>query len=352
METGFRGTFVISWAQTEIDGLRNAPRDALVVGAVWAWRDDLICVDGPSDLLRLERPGDAAKLRRGAAKISKKLIGARPNDEDGAPAFDDPSLAADFVLTDGSRSYPVSLVETGYGGKPILVFKDTVPPRARNLWIVQVSAEAVGAPRVPVAAQGVVCFTPGTRIAVPNGVQLVEELRTGDLVATRDNGPQEILWIGQRRMSGARLFAMPALRPIRFNPGALGIDRPDDTLLVSPDHRMLVQTPAVRELFDTPEVLVAARDLVDGRTVTVDRSVREVRYIHLMLENHQVLWANNVASESFHPARANLDLLSDADRSYLDGVTDDILNDPDAYGALARRTLSVGETAILLHEAA
>lgn len=47
------------------------------------------------------------------------------------------------------------------------------------------------------------CFTPGTRIATPRGECAVEALRVGDRVITRDNGLQEIRWIGQRTLSGA-----------------------------------------------------------------------------------------------------------------------------------------------------
>jgi hypothetical protein len=100
---------------------------------------------------------------------------------------------------------------------------------------------------------------------------------------TRDNGPQEVLWMGSRRITGARMFVMPELRPIRFRPGALGIDRPDQELLVSPEHRMLVKGAAAQALFNTPEVLVPARDLVNDRTVFTDLKVREVTYVHLLL---------------------------------------------------------------------
>ena len=68
MKTGFRGTFVISWSQTDIDGLEAAPLDALQVGAAWSWRGEAVQVDGPNDVLRLEGAEEVANLRRHAAR--------------------------------------------------------------------------------------------------------------------------------------------------------------------------------------------------------------------------------------------------------------------------------------------
>lgn len=59
----------------------------------------------------------------------------------------------------------------------------------------------------------IVCFTRGTMIACPEGLRAVEDLKPGDLVITRDHGPQPIRWIGGRRFDGATLAAMPKLRP-------------------------------------------------------------------------------------------------------------------------------------------
>ena len=69
----------------------------------------------------------------------------------------------------------------------------------------------------------------------------MQDLREGDMVQTKDNGAQEIVLKCARRMTGARMFAMPHLRPIRIRMGALGVERPDEELLVSPSHRMLIQ---------------------------------------------------------------------------------------------------------------
>lgn len=180
----------------------------------------------------------------------------------------------------------------------------------------------------------------------------VETLREGDYVQTKDNGAQQIQWIGARRMTGARLFAMPYLRPVRLRMGSLGIQKPDQELLVSPEHRMLVKGAVARALFNTPEVLVSAKDLVNNDTIVFDHAVREVTYIHLLLPSHQVLWANGVETESFHPASAALSTLDRNDRARLLELNPMLRYEPHAYGAFARRNLSRSEAAILMHEAA
>jgi len=178
----------------------------------------------------------------------------------------------------------------------------------------------------------------------------IQDLNEGDRVLTKDNGVQEIQWVGARRMSGARLFAMPDLRPVRFSAGSLG-DVPDEELLVSPQHRILLKGDAARDLFNTPEVLVAAKDLVNGKNIRVDHNVREVTYIHLLFDRHQIVWANGVETESFHPASAALSTLDVADRARLLHAHPELEHDPNTYGSFARRNLSASEAAILNHAA-
>ena len=150
---------------------------------------------------------------------------------------------------------------------------------------------------------------------------------------------------------GARLFAMPRLRPIRVGASALGIGRPDAALLVSPEHRVLVKGDVARALFNTPEVLVMARDLVNNDTVAVDLASREVTYIHVLLEQHEIVWANGVETESFHPASAALSTLGEVDRARLLAAHPELEFDPHTYGRFARRSLSPSEAAILTHAA-
>lgn len=100
------------------------------------------------------------------------------------------------------------------------------------------------------------CFVAGARIAVPGGEPPVETLCPGDLVLTRDHGPQPIRWAGARRVA-----ALGPLAPVRIAAGTLGAHR---TLLVSPQHRILLRGAALELMFGLPEALAAAKDLVDG----------------------------------------------------------------------------------------
>ncbi|KUF10184.1 Hint domain-containing protein [Pseudoponticoccus marisrubri] len=354
MGTGYRGTFVISWSQTEIDGFQAAPPSSLTVGAAWSWRGEPVRVDGPSSILQLDQSDGETNIRKRAARMVRRLVGAAIEEKTRLEdvEIDHPLADCSFVVTDGTQSYTVTLIEVGTGAPPLLMFLDEMPPRERDLWVVHHALDPWRRSDPVEQASGVICFTPGTRILTATGEVPIEALREGDLVQTKDNGLQEVCWTGSRRMTGARLFAMPKLRPIRIRAGAFGIGEPGEEIIVSPEHRMLLKGVVARALFNTPEVLVAARDLVNGRSVTLDTQSREVTYHHLLLPRHEVLFANGLETESFHPANTAPSALDDADRARLARLMPQIFENPHIYGSYARRNLSSSEAAILLHEAA
>ena len=354
MGTGYRGTFVISWSQTNVDGLHAAPAASLTVGAAWSWHGEAVRVDGPNSLLLLDRADDDAYLRKRAARMVRRLVGAALTGvkDPSEIEVDHPLTDQCFVVTNGVKSFTVTMIEVGADSPPLLMFIDDVPPENTELWIVHHTLDLTAVDPQAQLGSGVICFTKGTRIRVADGTVPVEDLREGDLVQTKDNGLQEICWIGSRRMTGARLFALPKLRPIRIRAGAFGGERPDEELMVSPQHRILFRGASARALFNTEEVLVAASDLVNGHSVLADTKVKEVTYIHLMLPRHEVLFANGVESESFHPGETQLGTLDPTDRARLAHLLPFVETNPMGYGATARRNLTASEAAILLHDAA
>lgn len=351
--TGARGTFVIPWSQTEIDGLRGAPTSAIEVGATWRWSGQSVRIDGPDDVIALGSAEEMDELHARAARAARRLFGQSlpPARAQMGSGFEDALLGHSFAVTDGRTSYSVTLVEVPEASRPLLMFPAGLPPRDAELWIARGIEAEHFLNRITDGPTGVICFTPGTMLRTPEGDKPVEMLGEGDAIDTKDGGPQEIVWIGQRRMTGARLYAMPELRPVRIRSGALGNDDPRGDLIVSPRHRVLVQGPVAQALFNSDEVLVAAEDLVNDRSIARDFSLREVTYVHLLLPRHHVVWANGVETESFHPASTDLGTIDPAQRARLAQIIPGIEADPHCYGASARRELSKSEAAILCHEA-
>ena len=348
MKTGFRGTFVISWSQTLIDGYDTTDAVSLGVGSTWRWTGQVVQVDGHGGLLRLEDAAGSGNMRRRAARTVRKLVGAVQENTTDVDAVDvqEPLAEQSFAVTDGRRAYVVTVIDVP-GARPLAMFLDDIPPRDQDLWVVEHAlTEEPGSAQ---AGQGqMICFTPGTRLKVATGEVDVTRLRPGDLVQTKDNGLQEVLWTGQRRITGARLHVMPDLAPVRIRAEALGSGRPDQELVVSPEHRMLVKGAIARDLFNTEEVFVGARDLVNGDGIIHDKMVRSVTYVHILFERHEVVWANGLETESFHPALAALD---DAQRESMAAAMPNAVGPDAEYSDYARRVLSPSEAAILKHVA-
>ncbi len=164
------------------------------------------------------------------------------------------------------------------------------------------------------------CFTPGTKIATPDGPRLVEEIAVGDLVLTRDAGPQPVVWIGNVHVDAARLEEEPAFRPIRLKKDALGIGRPNRDMHLSPQHRVLLTDWRAELLFGDRQVLAAAAHLVDGHDILPDPEVGEITYIHLFCDSHQILFADGLEAESFRPGPAALAGIDPAARAELLGL--------------------------------
>lgn len=191
------------------------------------------------------------------------------------------------------------------------------------------------------------CFTPGTLIATPQGERLVEDLEVGDRVITRDNGIQEIKWVGRKDLTGFDLARKPHFKPILIQQGALGNNLPEHDMLVSPNHRVLVANDKTALYFEEREVLVAAKHLT-GLDGVDEVEANGVAYIHVMFEGHEVILSNGAWTESFQPGDYSLKGIGNAQRQEILELFPELEHAEGlkAY-ASARRSLKKHEAALL-----
>lgn len=177
------------------------------------------------------------------------------------------------------------------------------------------------------------CFTPGTQIATDQGERPVEDIVPGMRIVTRDNGLQEVRWTGTKRFDWLDLRGNPHLRPVLIRAGALGDHGPEQDMLVSPNHRILVTNDRTSLHFDEHEVLVAAKHLIDNRGISEVEALG-VTYHHFLFEGHEAVLANGCWSESFQPGDFSLGAIGNAQRSEILELFPD-LKSPEGIEAFA-----------------
>jgi autotransporter passenger strand-loop-strand repeat protein len=131
------------------------------------------------------------------------------------------------------------------------------------------------------------CFAEGSRILTPAGEVEVERLNVGDRVITEAGEDAPIIWIGRRTILLAEHPEPATAQPIRIAAHSFGHGLPVRDLLLSPDHAVLCEG-----------VLVPAKALVNGANITQLKR-RRVTYYHVELAAHSIIFAENLAVESF-----------------------------------------------------
>ena len=191
------------------------------------------------------------------------------------------------------------------------------------------------------------CFTPGTLIATPKGERRVEDLVVGDRVITRDNGIQEIRWVGAREMTGQELAHKAHLLPVLIRQGALGNNLPERDMLVSPNHRVLVANDKTALYFEEREVLVAAKHLTGLEGVDIVET-SGTTYIHVMFDQHEVILSDGTWTESFQPGDMSLAGVGNAQRNEILELFPELATREGVDGYVAaRRTLKKHEAKLL-----
>lgn len=231
-----------------------------------------------------------------------------------------------------------------------LVFIDKVPPVGVALTVTEAyeGPGSSGQPSIGVTELALPCFTPGTLIDTPQGPRPVEALQVGDRVTTLDHGAQPLRWVGHSPVSSLRMALHPELRPILIRAHAFGHNHPARDMLVSPQHRILIEGWRAEMLFAEPQVLVAALHLVNDRTVLRAPFVTQTTYIHLQCDAHEVLISDGLPTESFNPGPTVVKTLDRAARAELEALFPDHDLTRSAPLSSARPMLRRGEARLLI----
>lgn len=306
------------------DRLLGGAGDDLLIGG--AGNDTLLGGDG-ADVLQLGPDDDRAEGGTGSDRFTfdgfgnHTIIGGEDADGTDIDILDLTGVRAK-VIQDGPESGTVQLIDDNGNVSRTVVYSEI--------------------------EQIIICFTPGTRIATQKGEVLVENLRAGDKVFTRDNGAQTLRWVGRRDLTPEQMNAHPEYQPIMIRQGALGKGLPERDMLVSPQHRMLVSSDVAALLFDEREVLVAAKHLTGLDGVDQVRS-HAISYLHLMFDQHEVVLANGAWSESFQPGDHSLRGIGSKQRNEVLSLFPELqtIAGLEAYGA-ARLSLKKHEAEIII----
>ncbi len=130
------------------------------------------------------------------------------------------------------------------------------------------------------------CFVAGTMITMMGGDEkLVQNIEVGDMVATL-TGAKRVLWVGS-----AEVEVTEKTQPYSIAGSAIA---------VSPQHRILIPGKG----------LIAAKHHPTSFEVTWLGGI--VTYHHFLLEEHSIVWADDVLCESLWPGKETLRMLGDA----------------------------------------
>ncbi|KAF0674844.1 Hint domain-containing protein [Profundibacterium mesophilum] len=206
----------------------------------------------------------------------------------GAPLHLD--CCATFMTPDGATVEALILVELD--GASSLIAEVYVYPLARLRPKREYSLVAIDRDGAPARLAELACvsFTRGTHITMASGRQIpIERITPGDSVLTRDHGAQKVRWIGHHTVR-----AVGDLAPIRINKGVL---HNENALIVSPNHRLFVYQRQDRAKAGAAEILVKAKYLIDGDTITrTDGGF--VDYFQILFDRHELIFAEGIAAES------------------------------------------------------
>jgi O-antigen biosynthesis protein len=152
-------------------------------------------------------------------------------------------------------------------------------------WFVKTTTDGAGGTDIFLSTA---CYLVGTQVLSDRGQVAVEDLVIGDHLITVSGAAKPIRWIGRRNYSGRFAVGNRTVLPIVIRAGALADGVPRRDLLVSPKHAMFLDG-----------MLIPAEHLINGVSVAQIEAIEEIAYLHIELDQHEVIHAEGALSETY-----------------------------------------------------
>lgn len=182
----------------------------------------------------------------------------------------------------------------------------------------------------------------GTPVERADGqVVPVEDLAPGTALRGIDGDDVQLRWCGTLSVTTDAETA-----PVVMEPGAIGNDA---TLLISPDTRILLEDWRAEVMCGSRQVLVAARDLVDGQAIR-RRAPGHAQYYLLLCDRHQIIRAAGAWIDSLRVTTASFAALREDHRAEVLRIFPNITQQPPASLHTRRIALATTQAQALLHQ--
>lgn len=341
MASFFRYKTAIFRDQSRVDGDPFDYDAHPPIGQSWSWSGDLTAFTVREETEGATRFDGDSTGRPEVIQQSSRL--GRPNEQtveiDGTPrqvlwdynvAVYDRETGEEYIIgvIDVDLDNDNTVQDPGEDGYYI-IFVGDVPPKDIDLEIVEIF-DNPGVRTHEQLSGNAVCFAAGTLILTKDGSVPIENLKLGAAIITRDESYQSLRWIGRSTVDASGHCA-----PVVITKGALGNER---DLLVSPQHRMLVGDWYSELLFGHSKVLVRAIDLVNGTSI-YQQPRKRIEYFHLLFDEHQIIYAEGIATESMYPGPVAMATLSDENQREILDVFPKVVSGGPIPGNMAMRPL-------------
>jgi Hint domain len=124
----------------------------------------------------------------------------------------------------------------------------------------------------------------GTMVRTLDGILPVEFLEPGDRIVTRS---------GARRLASFSVVTRRHVQLVRIRASAMGHDRPDQDLLLSPGQPVVIRDWRAKVLYGTPVAAIPAARLADGEFV-VTETHHNAKLFTLRFEDDEVIYAEGL----------------------------------------------------------